>query len=375
MLRLLAATVLFFLGASVSALPAAAQAGFPIDPEASCVSSSCHDDMAKQEFVHAAAADGEQCVTCHEPPQEGRHAFELAVAEEELCAMCHGDMADKEYKHVPVAEGMCTFCHDPHQSDNPKQLNFPPNSELCFNCHDSEEFEGPTTHGPVGEGQCLKCHDPHTSDHAYQLRAEPPDLCFGCHNRALKDPKGRTLPAPKNTFRDDTLNLHPPFEAGMCLGCHLPHAGANYRLLLEPYPETLYASFSPDKYVCFMCHDDSAFAEARTLEATEFRNGNLNLHYRHVNRQKGRSCKACHHHHGAPNERLIRDKIPFGKRTINIRKFERTQTGGSCSPTCHRPVSYDRYEPVFNTLKVTPREGVDATPEELERAKEEQLDE
>jgi len=375
MFRLVAVTVPCLLWALTLAVPATAQTAFPIDPEGSCISSSCHDDMAKQKFVHAAAADGEQCVICHEPPDEGRHAFELTAEDAELCAMCHGDVAEKEFKHVPVAEGMCTFCHDPHQSENPKQLNFPPNSELCFNCHDSEAFGGPTTHGPVGEGQCLKCHDAHTSDYAFQLRAEPPDLCFGCHKRALKDHKDRILPSPKRMFDNADLKLHAPFEAGMCLTCHLPHASPNYRLLLEPYTETLYTSFSPDKYVCFMCHDAEVFEEPRTLEATGFRNGNLNLHYRHVNRKKGRSCKACHHHHGAPNERLIRDEIPFGTRRINITKFEKTETGATCAPTCHREVSYDRYDPVINELRVTPRQGADATPEELQRAKKEQLDE
>jgi len=36
-------------------------------------------------------------------------------------------------------------------------------------------------------------------------------------------------------------------------------------------------------------------------------------------------------------------------------------------------VGYDRYEPVFNALKTTPREGREATEEELKKAKEREL--
>lgn len=372
MLRFAIATGLILLAGALTDRPAAAQDGFPIDPNASCTSASCHNDLGTQKFVHTAAADGTLCITCHEMPQEGRHAFKLAAEGGELCELCHRDMAAKEFSHVPVAEGLCTFCHDPHQSENPNQLLMPATAELCFSCHDDEPFRGDTVHGPVAEGACLKCHDPHTSEHYSQLRTEAPDLCFGCHNRALKDAAGKVLPSPKTTFEDQALKRHVPFEAGECLGCHRPHAGANYRLLVSPYPADFYTSFAPEKYICFDCHDEAAFTNPRTLTDTGFRNGNLNLHYRHVNQKKGRTCRACHHHHAAPNEKLIRHEIPFGTRTINIRKFERTETGGSCAPACHKVVSYDRLEPVDNAFKVTPREGEDATPEELKRAVEEQ---
>lgn len=376
MLRGLTVFAICLVAAMLPAEPAVAQAGFAVDTEASCTSSSCHTNLGKQKFVHEpAAANGEQCVVCHQTRREGRHGFEIAAEEGELCAFCHEDMAEREFAHVPVAEGLCSFCHDPHQTENPKQLYFPPNSELCFSCHDDQPFKNVVTHGPVQEGACLKCHDPHSSDHYSQLKAEPPELCFQCHNRTQKDHEGKRLPSPKPAFDSQALNRHAPFEAGDCVTCHTPHAGPNYRLLMAPYPKGLYASFSPDKYVCFMCHDEEAFAKPRTLTDTNFRNGNLNLHYRHVNRDKGRGCKACHHHHAAANEKLIRDVAPFGKRAINISKFQLTEDGATCAPTCHRQVTYDRYEPVDNKFRVTPREGADATPDELQRAKREQLGE
>ncbi len=355
--------------------PSWAQAEIIMDPAESCVTSSCHDDMGQQEFVHAVAADGDQCDSCHEMREEGRHGFDLVAEDGELCALCHGDMAEQEVAHLPVAEGLCTFCHDPHQSDNPKQLNFPPTSELCFNCHDEDEFANETTHGPVGKGQCLACHNPHASDHDRLLKAEVPELCFSCHDRKLKDAKGAELPSSTQLLEDAEMKLHPPFLEGLCAACHVPHASENYRLLVSSYPKSLYASFSPARYMCFNCHSEAAFTESRTLTETGFRNGNLNLHFRHVNKEKGRACKACHRHHGAANEKLIRDRVPFGKHFISIAKFELTPTGGTCAPTCHRQVSYDRYEPVLSDMKVTPREGIPATREELDQARKEQLGE
>jgi hypothetical protein len=50
--------------------------------------------------------------------------------------------------------------------------------------------------------------------------------------------------------------------------------------------------------------------------------------------------------------------------------FEKTETGGTCGPSCHVPVNYDRYDPAKVEMKTSPREGKDATPEELEKSRE-----
>jgi predicted CXXCH cytochrome family protein len=138
--------------------------------------------------------------------------------------------------------------------------------------------------------------------------------------------------------------------------CHEAHASPNHRLLKSSYPGAFYSSYSRDKYICFNCHEEAAFSEPRTTSATAFRNGNLNLHYRHVNRKKGRTCRACHHHHSAENPKLIRENVPFGDRVITIKEFELTETGGKCGPTCHRVARYDRIEAVQNAFKVTERQ-------------------
>jgi predicted CXXCH cytochrome family protein len=233
-------------------------------------------------------------------------------------------------------------------------------------------FQGAAVHAPVAEGRCAACHHPHETGRERLLRDEIPGLCIGCHDRPLVDPEGRQYPAIKALFEaaelppdEGGVRLHRPFAEGDCLCCHDPHASSNHRLLSGPHIESSYVSYARDRYVCFHCHSEEAFAEPRTLSATKFRNGNLNLHHRHVNREKGRTCMVCHEYHASTYEALIRKETPFGRSVITIRQFEKSESGGKCAPTCHIAVEYDRIEPALNPIKVSPREGEDATPEEL----------
>ena len=86
--------------------------------------------------------------------------------------------------------------------------------------------------------------------------------------------------------------------------------------------------------------------DLKTTTLTDFRTGDLNLHYVHVNRKKkGRSCRACHETHAASKEKQIRDSVPFGPGGWELPiGFEKTNSGGSCAPGCHRPYAYDRIE-------------------------------
>jgi predicted CXXCH cytochrome family protein len=82
-----------------------------------------------------------------------------------------------------------------------------------------------------------------------------------------------------------------------------------------------------------------------TSFATNFRDGERNLHYLHVhNKQKARSCTLCHSLHGSNNPKLIADSVPFGKWSLPL-KFVKTETGGGCAPGCHKPQAYDRKSP------------------------------
>lgn len=259
---------------------------FPINKEASCITSSCHADMGQKKYVHAVGVDGKNCNRCHEIVKEGEHSFKKLPSE-----------------------------------------TYP----LCAKCH-SEEF---TT---------------------------PPDL------------KGSP---PKVKLKDKEIKFHAPFAEGKCTECHDAHESNFHKHLKAEYPREFYASYSAEIYsLCYKCHKEmkEALAEPRTLNATGFRNGNLNLHFRHVNKTKGRNCKTCHHHHGSKNPKLIKESFLFGKRKLAI-KYEKTKTGGSCTTACHVPVKYDRYKPVETSMKTTPRLGRDATPEELRLSRERDMKE
>jgi len=296
---------------------------FPIDTSASCITSSCHAELSNKKHVHEAAKDGTSCTeVCHLPTGKNRHVF----------------------------------------SPLPSNL-----SDTCFQCHDAGKFRGKTTHGPVAAGKCTGCHNPHSSENPRLLAKNAPGLCFSCHSAQLKATQGRTLPAIKRIFDDKEAVLHPPFGEGDCGACHLPHASVTPRLLTENYPWEFYASYSDNTYgLCFSCHSADAFSKPRTLADTAFRNGNLNLHYRHVNRAKGRRCTACHTPHGSRQKKLVREDFVFGGTTLPL-KYEKTEAGGTCAPACHIPVSYDRCAPAENGILTTPREGMDAAADELRR--------
>jgi predicted CXXCH cytochrome family protein len=347
-------------------------ADITLSPGQSCASASCHDDLLQNPGVHEVGVDGQFCDDCHVTDEPDKHEFRYAESGGQLCTGCHSELTQGDHKHVPAEMGLCTFCHSAHESEYEGHLKFPPEA-LCVSCHDKIVPDGArTVHGPVEEGRCVACHDPHSSDTDDHLISPVPELCFNCHDQDQTDHEGRTLPAVEETFVDSSLNQHPPFARGDCLLCHDPHASDNIRLQRRPYEQAFYTDFSSDSYFCLMCHGEATFTEPRTLTATKFRNGNLNLHYRHVNREKGRGCRSCHHQHASRFEAQIASDTYFGEQNIGIKAFSKTETGASCEPSCHRPVQYDRISPVDNAFPVTPREGEDATAAELRQASTEQ---
>ncbi len=58
---------------------------------------------------------------------------------------------------------------------------------------------------------------------------------------------------------------------------------------------------------------------------------------------RGRTCRACHEVHAAPQEHLVRDGVPYGKSNWILKiNYTRDPNGGSCEKTCHGALSYDR---------------------------------
>jgi hypothetical protein len=75
---------------------------------------------------------------------------------------------------------------------------------------------------------------------------------------------------------------------------------------------------------------------------TGFRHGDLNLHYVHTHREKGRSCGACHELHAADRPHLMRTELTFGPGGWKMPiEFSGTDTGGTCGGGCHQEFSYE----------------------------------
>jgi len=414
---------------------------------------SCHSDLAKERYVHGPVATGE-CARCHTPVDketmyDGRkHRFKLAREERELCYLCHERRLDaQKVVHGPVRFGLCTACHDPHQSPYRYRMKASPPSKLCYQCHVNDKTINKEVHGPVAVGDCVACHDPHSSPYQYrliaegqnlcftchtekkeeflskrfghppaalncsnchdphtspnalrlnnsvpalcfgchpekkdhiakaktqhsaykidkkclnchdphytnfpkQLRAAPADLCLSCHNKELETPTGKIMNMKK--WLDGNNDWHGPIRQKDCPACHNPHGTDNFRLLKRPYPRDFYTPFSQEQYgLCFSCHERTLVLDRFTTTLTNFRNGDENLHFRHVNQTvKGRTCRACHEVHASNNPKHIRDSVPYGDWNLPT-NYVKYRIGGKCSPGCHVPRGYSRAGKVQNPI-------------------------
>ncbi len=359
----------------------------------------CHDKKDTMKTIHKPVKDG-NCTACHSPHQSP-NKYQLRAAGSDLCFMCHNrSLVGGKYVHGPAAVGSCTVCHDPHQSDNPRMLvakgddvcfachsdkleefktkkyMHPPVKEACWNCHSphsagykynlkadprmdlclgchkgkKKEIEEATVkHGALNsKTKCLTCHDPHVSDYPKMLRKPEMDLCLSCHDKELTDNNGKKILNMK-AYLEANKDVHGPIREKDCTSCHNPHGSSNFRMLRAYFPPVFYAPYDPKNYaLCFMCHENTLAADKRTTTLTNFRNGDLNLHYLHVHKlDKGRTCRACHDPHASNNPKHIRDYVPFGAWKLPI-NYKKTPTGGQCSPGCHQTFRYDRVNPVVN---------------------------
>jgi predicted CXXCH cytochrome family protein len=106
--------------------------------------------------------------------------------------------------HGPVAEKECDQCHSSRYSNKLKVEK----EELCWTCHDREDFVGEVVHGPFAAGFCQACHDPHRSQYDYLLVSDKTDLCKSCHEQ----------------YDMAAISEHSSGEDRLCQSCHDPHA-------------------------------------------------------------------------------------------------------------------------------------------------------
>ena len=311
---------------------------------------SCHGEVAEGGLYHDAEKI-EACVACHKPHSSDTESY-LRAKVPELCYSCHKDIKDNitgaVMVHGPVSMG-CSTCHNAHQKLAGKGLA-KTTPDLCLDCH--EDFK-PTVaemsarHHLLLEGKnCARCHDPHASKTEHLLLGDQQSLCLNCHAKKVKSADGRVIANLKQVLAKG-VHTHGAGKSLDCAMCHQPHANKEYRFLRGKYPQTFYSPYTANAYgLCFTCHDESLAAAAQTADATEFRNGQSNLHYLHVNKERqGRSCRACHGLHGSKYPHMLSESAPFGQWRIPI-NFTATQNGGSCGPGCHRGKTYDRVNAV-----------------------------
>ncbi|MHC4126938.1 MAG: cytochrome c3 family protein [Planctomycetota bacterium] len=312
---------------------------------------TCHDpEPFDKAYVHGPVAVG-ACVACHEP-HSSSHEKLLTKASKRLCIDCHEETAPRgaaaRHQHRPMSDG-CTTCHDPHASEIRFQLN-DANPTLCFSCHSGiKNFVATATfvHGPTVEGDsCAGCHDPHFTRLPYLQKTSQPDLCLNCHDRQVETADGRVLQDMAKLLRENP-NHHGPIREGACTACHQPHAADHSRLLFREYPPEFYAPFEEDRYaLCFSCHLSDLVRDESGVGLTGFRDGDLNLHWLHVNQEKGRTCRACHEIHASKRPFHMAEAVPFGNTDWMLEiNFAQSADGGACTPACHKTRTYRRSNP------------------------------
>jgi len=301
--------------------------------------SSCHklEKMFKGRNLHKPVKDG-NCGLCHDP-HASDYDSRLTDFGANLCIGCHDNMVagmTSKHIHEPLLKTGCTDCHDPHAGRGIMRLKNL-SGKLCFQCHKEKKTEVDqytTKHQPAVTGQCIKCHSPHFSDNSFLLRDKQNTLCYSCHKESKK--------------RDSRKFKHGPVMQGNCSACHNPHGSDNAFILRLAFPHKFYSPYEKGKYdLCFLCHKEAIVTVKETQRVTNFRNGETNLHWLHVNQKKGRTCRACHDVHASNQEGRIRDEFPFGNMSMPM-EFYKTKTGGSCILGCHRERLYDRVNKVTN---------------------------
>jgi len=198
-----------------------------------------------------------------EHPQQ-KNSIKLTQDMPKLCYGCHNESKFKgKVVHSPVAGGMCTGCHDAHQSNFDKLLkNKSP--DLCYTCHNKSNFTRKYVHKAIPAVGCGTCHAAHVSNNPSLLLLPMNELCLSCHGAKAKGRHVVALPGrkrhpiggvkdlstlkmikvsdPKRPGRQiEVPDPNVPGKEMTCASCHDPHS-SDFRGLLTT------------ERICIKCH-------------------------------------------------------------------------------------------------------------------------
>jgi predicted CXXCH cytochrome family protein len=174
------------------------------------------------------------------------------------CLECHEDKSKGAHVHTAISMG-CTTCHEVKVEKETTNVELvSPKEELCFTCHDKPKAA--TLHGPYEKGQCVLCHDPHVSDNDKQLRAAGNALCLECH-------RDRTISGKLSLFKTDhefteeefaqipKIDLDPTLRMGHPMGMHKVDG-----------PDPVHPG---QKMSCLTCHENHAAERDKLVRTVE----------------------------------------------------------------------------------------------------------
>ena len=189
----------------------------------------------------------------------------VRVDDSSNCRECHADHATGDHVHPAVTLG-CNSCHSITSRDAETYVVLKPSKGvICFECHESTKFVYP--HLPYASGMCTRCHNPHVSGNPRLLRAKVNELCLSCHLRTPESVSSRYLPTIAlvvNNSIGHPYERHPvsgspdPLTGTemSCMSCHLAHGGMQPHLLKmgAEIPEDALNQSTETKDMCRKCH-------------------------------------------------------------------------------------------------------------------------
>jgi predicted CXXCH cytochrome family protein len=301
------------------------------------------------------------CTICHKPKwnetkslKSGEQHPVLVTPTGEginqVCLTCHDDLGSSLKKksmhaHSAIEKKGCIGCHDPHGSKFSHLTKEKSNFELCLSCHkDVGEAQKNSLHHRIQkmENGCLSCHEAHVAkNNKLLVKEDIAATCLKCHQKSMSI-EGRTI-GEASGFLMGT-SVHAPVKKGECLSCHNVHGSQKDFLLVKEYSVHSYEPFNnlESTELCFKCHKTELALSRQTSTATNFRNGEQNLHYAHlVGQRRQKTCQACHQVHSGPNPNLIRSSFFYKENELPL-KFTKEAQGGKCATACHQQMTYNR---------------------------------